>query len=383
MVADHPLQTTAATPLRRIAILAFVALSLAGFRPAHAQIDTLAREITDATTQLSESQVEAVNRYADRYLQQLEAGASLPPEDSTAESARKMLQSPLLRASTTPPFRLAYSRLIIDRLRAIAEGSSPAMAIQALQVAGDLATDAAVAVSEGLLNSPDDSIRLSSAAALRKTYEAVALSAPAVNPTRLEASLRAIGKALEGEANLDVVRALTEAATAAMRIDRANHESVRSAAAASLSNSLGARVRELSGSIPDEKLLVSMVAAAASIRDSLAIGGRVDANSSKSAAGFAGDLLVNLSKTVNRGGLSTEPADQDPARGRAVQLALLAEQIISLSQTRLGGQSSPIDLSNRLRSGAVNDDAAFTLDVARVCERLTKPPFDHRADRFR
>ncbi|HRJ49991.1 MAG TPA: hypothetical protein PKU91_05635, partial [Phycisphaerales bacterium] len=283
-----------------LAILAFVALSVVGLRPAHAQIDTLAREITDSTSPLSDSQVEALKRYTDRYLQQLEAGAGLPQDDASAEAARKMLQSPLIRAATTPPFRLAYSRLTIDRLRALAEGSSPTLAIQALQITGDLATDAAVSVSEGLLASPDDSIRLSAAASLRKTYEAVTLSAPAVNPARLEASLRAIGKALETESNLDVVRSLSEASIVAMRIDRANHESVRSMAAASLSNSLGARIRELSGAIPDEKMLVSMVTAAAALRDALAIGGRVDANASRAAAGFAGDILTNLSKTVNR-----------------------------------------------------------------------------------
>ncbi len=375
-----------AAALRRGARALIVSLACltAMVSTARAQVDQLPKDVTDAPAALSAAQVTALKTYADKYLKMLADSADKPASDPAGETARRSLIEPLTRSSVTPSFRLEYSKAIAEQVRTLSKSPTQGTAINALVIAGDLATEAAVDIAESQLSAKDDGIRFIAVAALRRTFEAVALTAPAVNPQRLESTITKLADALAKETNPEVVLALTKTIIAALKVDRAGHEALRSKAAIALSDSLGARLRELSGAIPEKQTHSSLVLAATELRDALGIAGRIDASAAKAAAGFAGDLLVNLSKVVNKGGLEATPADEkNPQRSIAVQIAQLAEQIVTLAQTKLGGAPVETQLANRLRAGSVNDDASFTIDAAKVTERLAKPPFDLKADRFK
>ncbi|HLO40744.1 MAG TPA: hypothetical protein VK176_06955 [Phycisphaerales bacterium] len=346
---------------------------------AHAQFDTLPNEVTSATSALSGEQAAAVKSYAQKYVDQL----TVEGEGDSADQAKRLLVEPLNRMSVTPSFRLEYARALSEKLRAMSQDGKAENAIRALFIAGDLATETSIAIAESQLTAKDDGTRAAAAVAMRRTFEAVKRFDPAISTARLATSLDAVGNALRKEADPQIYRELSRAVSAAMQIDRAGHENVRNKAAAVLSDALGARLRELEGAIPETQTAYALVGAATDLRSVLGQEGQLGAEGAKAAAGFAGDLLVNISKVIKKGGLSTSKAEEDPSRALAVQMSLLAEQIITLASARTSAAGAAVNLSNFLRSGEVNDDAKFTLGLNEVVDRLTKAPFSHPADRFK
>lgn len=361
-------------------------LLLGGFASgARAQLDTIPAELTQMKTPLSGDQADVVRKYADRYLKQLEE-AEGKAENASGDQAKQMLCEPLNRMNVTTSFRFEYSKALISRVQKLSQSAEATTAIAALVIAGDLATDQALGVIEPQLSAKDEGTRLQAAAAMRRTFEAVKFTDPAVGPDRLTSALAAVGGALAKETNPHIVYTLTEAGIAGIRIDRAGHEDVRSKAAVMLSDTLGQRIRELAGAVPEQQMLYAFVKAATEVRSALGATGQLDATAAKAAAGFAGDLLLNISKVIEKGGLKAEPSDQNTERAVAVQLAQLSEQIVALAQTKLqagSAQPAPLGLANQLRTGSVQADATFGLEVRKVVGTLTQQPFGLSSDRFR
>jgi hypothetical protein len=392
MVVDHlstrflsSHATRTMSGVRRALAALFIAGLCAGplATSAYAQFEGLPTEVTSATGALSGTQAEAVRAYARKYLDQLAAGSGEATGEERADEAKRLLVEPLNRLSVTPSFRLEYARALIDQLRTMSQDSKAQTAIRALFISGDLATETSIGLAEAQLASPDGGTRAAAAVAMRRTYEAVKRFDPAVGMPRLLTSLDAVGTALRKETDPQIYRELSRAVSAAMMIDRAGHEGVRNKAAAVLSDSLGARLRDLSGAIPEAQTAYALVGAATDLRTVLGQDGQLSGEGAKAAAGFAGDLLVNVSKVIKKGGLATDAAENDPTRALAVQMSLLAEQIITLASTRLNASGPAVTLSNFIRSGLVGDDAKFTLGLNDVVDRLSKAPFGHPADRFK
>lgn len=360
-------------------------LCMGGLTPsARAQVDAVPKELIESKVPLSAEQVETVRKYADKYLSQLADSVNKPVESPAGDQAKQMLCEPLNRMGVATAFRTEYSKLIIGRVQEFSRNQNPSLAIAGLVIAGDLATAESLSVIEAQLSAKDDGTRLQAAAAMRRTFEAVRLSDPAVVVDRLVTALGAVGAALAKETDPHIVYTLTEAAIAGLRIDRATHEQVRSKATVVLSDTLGGKIRELSGAVPEQQTLFALVKAATEIRSALGATGQLDGVAAKAAAGFAGDLLLNISKVIEKGGLRAEPADQNTERAVAVQLAQLSEQIVTLAKAKLGDQQpAPPGLSNQLRPGTVKEDATFGLEVKKMVGQLTQPPFGLPAERFK
>ncbi|MCG3125171.1 MAG: hypothetical protein GIKADHBN_03706 [Phycisphaerales bacterium] len=386
-VDQHSPRSWPVAPLRlrllgRLLASLSLAFTLLAATPARAQLDTLPDSVTDNVSPLSQAQEQTVRQYTEKYLSALETAAADPEGTTAAEDARRKLVAPLTRNTTSTTFRLEYSRQLMPRLRAMTESKNKNLVTQALQITGELATEAAVEATEALLDSSEEDVRFMAAAGLRRTFVAVSMASPAIDETNLKAAATALGKALTAEKSTLVAFAMTDALVAAVSTSRENLSGLRSTATIALANALGQRVRALNGAMPDVQDLQGLIKAATSFRDELA-NGRLDSESAKAAAGFAGDLHVNITKVIKKAGLPQSTVDSAPARGQAVQMALLADQIITFAAQKRGDRGPAVDLSNRLRSGEVNDDALYANGVTDVVGRLTGPTFGLDATRFR
>lgn len=346
-----------------------------------AQVDSIPDEILRAPVALNAQQITTVKTYADKYVGQITAGAGKPEAETAIPPARSMLTGPLKSKGVTPAFRIEYSKLVIGSLRTLADGEDVLVITNALEIAGHLATPDAADLAESKLASKNGAIRLKAAATIRIICETATSSSPAIQPDRLVRSLNKVADAMRAETDPLIIDTMAQAMLAGLAMESGM---VRNAAMISVSDSLGEKVRALGGAIPEFKTTVVRVED--KVRTALGAGGNqgVDAAAAKAAAGLAGDVLFNIVKVVKKAGLAPVPPEQDPERAKAVEMVQLAEQIITLSQAKLGGaQGPPPTLSSSLRKGTVKDDVQFTIEAEGILDSLTKPPFGLATDRYK
>lgn len=364
---------------RRAAVLALAVAALAA-SPALAQVDQIPADIVRAQAGLTPDQARSLADYIGRHSGKLDAQ---DPQDIKAD--RSALIAPLAEADASPSFRLEYSRAISGKLEQLAKNTRESVAISALVIAGRLGTDNGVAIAESQLARPEPAVRFAAASALATTIDALKRQSPAIQPERIDRTIEIVGKAIDAETDPSTLDALVRALVAAMEVDRPRFETVRSAATVTLASHLGQKVQALKGDAVDDVYNMVLVRAATAMRDALstARSGAMPIESIKAVATYAGDLLAHIVRQAKAGTIGNSPADDDPTRQSAVQLASVAQSVAYFALTAAGANPEAPKLADFLKSGRVDDDARFADGLAQLANLMSKPPLELDPNRFR
>ena len=178
-----------------------------------AQAQDLAQEVRRAA-QLAPDQATAVTNYVKDHSANL---ASNDPQQIRRD--RAALLSPLADEQATPAFRIRYSEALAPIIKPLAENASDIVAINALVLAGDLATAAGAEILTKAAGSTKPAIRYQAVYGLRRTFEALGtMLSPTMRTDQIEDLVKLIGRRLSEETDALVIDGLVLASVEAMRI---------------------------------------------------------------------------------------------------------------------------------------------------------------------
>jgi hypothetical protein len=215
---------TSSTSFNRLiassAVLMLSVAALAGDVPAPTNLASVAKKDV-----LSPADEAAITAFVELHATTLNTG------DATAwPKARLKLLADVSGVSSrraTPLFREIYAETLIPRLKIMLAESSTPRRIAAAQIAGGLGTDSAVSLLSRLITptqEPDEAVRVWTAASIRPL-----ISQTNVTPSRLNRTIRNLGKAAVSEPSWPVLRQQLEtlvAATVNTRGDEAGQDAL-------------------------------------------------------------------------------------------------------------------------------------------------------------
>ncbi len=287
--------------------------------------------------------------------------------------AREVILAPLEERQVSVPFRVELSRQIFDSLRALSTDQRDVVAVNALRVAGELATtNSAKLVLDGLKDKRS-AVRHGAIYAMSRMFMQAARTSPAISATDMREAIAALERVAATEADPLAVEGAISALVTAARAPEG------SPAMARMGEALGVRLRAAAKSPAAPETTGSLalgVRAVRELRDAMIGGGAGAPRSSVQAAGkLAGQLLVLVREQAKAG---TGEADAH------AQAAQLAQTTITLASTSLNGpevEKLKLALADRAK-----DPAAFAKDLDRLIGEdglLTKAPFEAKVDDFK
>lgn len=339
-----------------------------------AQAQDLAQEVRRAA-QLAPEQATAVANYVKDHSANL---ASNDPQQIRRD--RAALLSPLADAQATPAFRIRYSEALAPIIRPLAENASEIVAINALVLAGDLATSGGAEILTKAADSSKPAIRYQAAYGLRRTFEALStMPSPTMRADQIEDAVKLIGTRLSAENDALVIDGLVLASIEAMRIT-----TVRRLAVNTLCTALGTKIKAQKSAIAGDSLAKAFLRAGTGVRDVLtgSQSGQLSPEAIKAAAELGGQMIAYCVKTVESKVLTADKASRDIHS----QLATVGETLVLLA-TNLQGATPPAskNLGAKLRDASTQSDASFGIDARTLIGPgglLSKDPFKFAGNAF-
>jgi len=339
--------------------------------------------VVQSVAGLGDGARQQIQEYADR------AAGDLSAQDPVRiRDARNHLLAPLADPLVGVPFRLEYSRQLTPRLESLAQDARPIVAVNALRIAGDLATDRSVEVLLGQLENKDASVRLSAAAGLGRVFEAMRETAPAINPQSATRLMERAAERVVAEPEAHVADALVRALLAAAAVERDEFPGLRPRALELASARVADRVKAMGGQAPTpagiDTILRTLSAASIAMAEdnARAVARRLPEAAAKAAARLSAECLGLLIELARGGKLPVvDPGapkeDQDRAaaeRAWAISAAAAADNIAYFARNRLGDRASQSNppLSSRLASGRRDADAQFITDASSLRQALSR-----------
>ncbi len=205
------------TPLLRTLALAAVVCAFGAPRPAQAQVATLGPEIVqrDAITPGDKAAIAAfVDTYRDRL-----SGA----DPIAIKNARAALIAPLQDLKATATFRINYGSAILDLLRKLLKEGKEIHQINALRIAGEVATPAALSLLKDGLADNKPGVRYAAAYGYARAFESVertvkAGSSPAADPVNLKRAVADLRDQFDKETDTKVMDGIVLAFGATVKI---------------------------------------------------------------------------------------------------------------------------------------------------------------------
>jgi hypothetical protein len=317
------------------------------------------------------------------------------PEATKRRTARDRLLEPLGLTGVTVSFRQAYSRELTGQLKPLVEDSNDAIAINALRLAGELATEGAMDLVLPLLSGQQASVRFAAAHAVGSTLRLSAVNAPAIRADSAVRLLKALEDRFAVETDTAVMDRLVLSMGEGARGDQ-NLPGVRAEALRSLGRAVSASVGKIGAQKVDEDMMAVFVRAGEIVRDGLTVGQgqtAMPADVLKISGGMSGQLLALVSRQIRGGALPSivrgdeQGARDTKAKARVVpgKLVAAAESVIYFARIAAGESQAPQTRMNEAVRSATNEaDARFASDSQALIESaLTKPPFGFRVDEFK
>jgi len=345
--------------------------------PTGAEIDQIKKFITDRAADLAGGSEGAV-------------GAA---EAARIKRARAEILEPLSDDRVSARFRIEYGKQLDPVLSRLAADPRDMVSVNALLIAGELATEQGVAILEKHLGAKNAVVRYTAAAGFGLSFEALKRTAPALAENRVSGMVDTLGQRAGAETDLLVLDTLARSLVAAMQVSEPPFQAIPARALETLSTKVGGRLAAPPDKLERDqlaRLLDTGTTTGVAIRGMLT---NVNANrllsedARREAAAFAGDLLSLIGRAIKSDRhLAPIQTDDDAdtkdtkvrARAAAAQAAALAEAVFALVQTGYAPQS----LGDLVKSAVNTDDARFLVGAAQIHEQLTRAPFNFPAQRF-
>ncbi len=358
--------------MRRIRGAAFAAYLAALVPVAHAQLGRLDDSVVQAIS-LNAEQKDQLQKFL------LTQGDKLKDKDpSLVRAGRTAIIETLARPNVSADFRLQSTKLLQATLADLIKDSRETNAINALVVAGDLATEESARLAEEGFKAKGPAVRYQAAFAITRSFEALQVSAaqPMLAGTAAELARRLEAR-LAKEPDAMVTSALIHAALTAASTTRQDYASVRQPAVDALCKGLAARA-DFAGKEPiDPAILDATLAALTSLRDVLG-SANFENDTLRQVALLAGTTLANAAKLA-----ANKKIDEDPSRReRYAQIAAAGETLLGLVGQKLGKSVALPGLAATLRQAKAPGDAKFVEDVGAALATLRQAPFSLQSPAF-
>jgi hypothetical protein len=267
---------------------------------------------------------------------------------------RSELLQPLADRQISASFRLRYSRALVPILTPLASDKNEIVAINALVIAGDLGTDAAVDVVRSQMDRAQVSVRYQAAYAAGRSFETLTGNGAAIGNEKANDLLKAIEDRFAAEADDLVLDGLVRSALRAASVDR-----LRPRALQVLAAGIGQIAsRSVKSNTPlSESLLETCVRAAVGARDVLSQPNVSLPRETVVALGaLSGDILTAIESAVKSKKLVLKAGTN--SREHHAQAALAAETLLFLAGRKLDGgfSGSPREAGRSLRDSTVEGD---------------------------
>lgn len=375
------------TAVRLSLILACVILVIARASEAFGAVAAadLPVEIVRSTGSLTESQREEVGAFVASLLPGLSSESAV----EVAE-ARRALVKPLRDPQVTAPVRIELATRLKSALTNAASGTAESSAVNALVIAGDLATVESLGVIEAGMRSPGAPVRYEAAYASMRVFQtAGSAGASPIRADAVDGHVRTLESWLKTEKEPMVVAALVRALAAAAENTKTEFASSRSRALVSLASGMESRADVSGNKDLSPAMLEAMLLALLTERDQSA--SIKNPEVSKAAARLAGQSLAHTIRVLASGSrLSEVEGAMIQPREMYAQVAAAAETVIAAAASQLdtgsGVSVRTYNLGDTLRKGTVRDDAQFAIDAKKHVDAggtLGKPPFSFQTETFK
>lgn len=359
---------------RVLGLVVGVVVGVAGLAgEASGQVQSLPKDVVTATSTLSATQVEAIKQFVAANIGDLGADA----DPVKIRRARNTIMDPLQDAQVSAPFRLEYTRALEAKLSEFSGSSKSIVVVNALLVAGELATEPGVAIVEKQLGNKDVSIRFTAVKGLGSTLDAMARRTPALSKDRALKIVESLGKMMAAESDDRIGDGIARGLVAGIGV-----ADVRDRATAELCSRLVGSLKTQAGKELNPAKIDTLIVAGAAVRDAAAaVGGRPKLNAAavSEASRLGVEMLGAASSWIKAGKEFPTVAKDDPqdvsdqkrdARVRVRQVVALGEAIVALTSDGKGATSG--GLSKMLESARAEDDARFLESAAQLVSGLQK-----------
>lgn len=344
---------------------------------------SLPSSVVQSVAGLGDLARQQIQEYVDRSVADLNAQDPVRIRD-----ARNQLLLPLTDPKVGVPFRHEYSRQLAPRLEALAQDARPIVAVNALRLAGDVASDRSAEVLLGQFENKDASVRLAAAAGVARVFESIRDTAPALNPQAGSRLLERTAERLGAEPEPHVADALARALVTAASVERSEFPGLSARALELLSARVADRIKGMKGQAPTpagiDTILRTLTTASIAMADDNArpVARRLPEATAKGTARLAAEslgLLIDLTRggqlpVVDPGAPREELDKAAAARAWAVSAAAAADNIAYFARNRLGDRASQSNppLSERLAPGRRDADAQFITDASSLRAALSR-----------
>jgi hypothetical protein len=335
----------------------------------------LPRDVVAAES-IGGAQATQIERHIGEWLPRL--GSQDPAE---IKRSRDNLLAPLREPTISVAFRQAYSERLLQGLRQHAQDERDIVVVNALRVAGELATPAAVQLLQQKLQDPHAPVRFAAVAAVGRVFSAVRDTSPAIGPADVQQLGARMGQQLGSERAPEIVDACVRALATAMEITRPNYEGVRAMAFEAVASGVGERARALRGDANDAPMLIVLLRAGQFSRDALSVNDprlQIGDASVRQAAELNGHLLAYVVRRLQGGGFQ----EDSESRELTIRIVAVAETGIVLAANRMRIQQQALNLASDFTKGTPEGDRDFFRKAVELIGVLTRPPFNFPGNHF-
>lgn len=356
----------------RAVLLLGVAFTLFAPGAVWAQVQTLPKDIVTATSALSLAQIDAIKQFVAANVGDLAADT----DPLKIRRARNTIMDPLQDTQVSAPFRLEYTRALQGKLSELVGSGKSIVVVNALLVAGELATEPGVAIVEKQLGNKDISIRYTAVKGLGSALDAMGRRTPALSPDRALRIVDTLGKMMPGEEDERIYDGIARGLVAGMGVTE-----VRDRATTELCARLVALLKQQAGKDIDEAKNDTLIVATSAVRDAAAaFGGRpkLSATARAEAAKLGVEMLTAASgwikagkefPTVGRDDAQDVSEQKRESRLQVRQIVALGEAIVTLAGDAKGQVGG---LAKLLESARPEDDARYLESASQLLSSLPK-----------
>ncbi|MCC6661137.1 MAG: hypothetical protein IT437_09655 [Phycisphaerales bacterium] len=338
------------------------------------------------------AELDQLDRYVNEYVPLI---SSQDPREITR--GRTALLRPLEDRQIGVRFRDEYSSRLVPKFEALLAGPNEINGINALVVAGALATKPATDLIEKYSTDTRVAVRYAAEAALGKTFQAISETSPAIVGMDAVQLVRRLAARLETEDNAWVFDAAVRSLIKAGQITRNGYEAASAEALSGLAAGAGGKLRKLAGGKDDDAFAAAVIRAAGTLRDAAGNNARpFSTEQAKAAAALGGELWAWVFRGVSGSPNPPIPVDASTAeverikerRRLSAEAVSAAQGVIAIALGRLQpGIANPFqdDLSNLVSEATAEADARFlqrTREVFGPAGVMGRPPLSFQAGRF-
>lgn len=367
---------TVVTNWRRVGVAVVVGAAMMSM-PALAQINALPADLPKAL-QIGPAEEAQIADFVKAN------STKLSENDAKAiEKDRAALIGPLSQAGVSTAFRISYEAKLYPILAELIKSEDEQIALNAMVIAGELATDRGAALIKAASTNGKESVRTQAAISARRTFEAMQTSPVAISAQAASDLAKLVGERLTKETATYTVDAWVKAGFAGASVTKPETPALRGQAIAAVRSGLAARADVMGDAVLEPVVTLAVLRACVEMRNQVAGVNNAPAlpqAGAKDAAALAGHVIAHIGRVTSKGNFR---ADADGAKQRDSYAQLLnSAELVVVAGSGVVNPTAPLaqrKLGDPLKLNTTKDDAIVVTNCREFVGReglLLKAPWN-------